>query len=72
MDYLGGGIVHGQQIKGADQRAAEARDRCQANHVAMATGGKYTPCSEEDYRAIRTVDKRKERGGSTFLPTDAF
>ncbi len=72
MSFLGGGLTHGLQFKGADQRGNEALFRCRANREAMSTGGPYTPCAAEDYRDLEVIRKRKDRGGSNFVPTDAW
>ncbi len=72
MSFLAPNDRHGLQFKGADQRGNEALFRCQANREAMSTGGPYTPCAAEDYRDLEVVRKRKDRGGASYSPTDAW
>ena len=72
MNHLAQNDRHGTQLQSMDQKAAIARAKCDDNHEAFQSGGVYTPCSAEEYRAMSAVDRRKQRGGSNFEPEDIF
>ena len=66
--------IEGTKLLGVDQAAMQAKDRIHELNEAMEHGGPM-PSHEtmhHDYRAIRTMEKRKDRGGATFKKHDTM
>jgi hypothetical protein len=71
--------IEGTKLLGVDQAAMQAKDRLHEEHERMEHAGPFTPMPTDsfdqhrhDYKAIRTMEKRKDRGGQTFKKHDTM
>lgn len=76
LDFFAPNERHGAGLKGADQAAQQAQRRMQErcrDGYPMAQHSPYDfEAESRDYRAMRKVNRRGLRGGTTFHPSDAF
>ena len=77
--HLSPEAIEGRDLLGVDQAAMQAKDRLHQEHERMEHAGPFTPMPTDsfdqhrhDYRAIRTMEKRKDRGGQTFKKHDTM
>jgi len=60
--------ISGKRLMGVDQAAMEARQRLNSR----GNGIDWQPGSMHDYEAVSKMERRKNRGGSTFGKKDTM